>query len=478
MKNPMRRALALTLCLCLIVPALASCAAERNESPGQTAGRASPTPRGTEAGSEADASAPLSGTLRIAAQDAYGLTELVGGFMALHPGVTVTLDSAFGADDPEMDEAEMVAKGDAFARRIRLEMQNGEGPDLLNVFDMDFYDLFKQGLFDDLYAYMDDDPDFDRADYFENIFAALEYEEGLYAMPTTIMMEYVRLNKMVTGMLGVDAGQYDVITPMQILELYGWALDGQNVGSSFWLAYGDGGKSVLLSEFHAYLDEKEGTARFDSPEFIAYLEASQRIQTQRDAFFHDMMGVTPESLFDDGTSALIHRDITATFNAAIMVSKSNAYTRAIPLGLGKIGRDRFFYINRVLLSIAEGSENKALAWAFIQYCIAESETVTHWEKRGQWNGDRFGAFLPINRNNLKKYVAAVQKSGVGALSPSESDEIYEMLAGWAEAANKSARSFPYALFDDVLSAYYDEMSLTAEECAKQIQARAEAYLAG
>lgn len=42
---------------------------------------------------------------------------------------------------------------------------------------------------------MDNDPDFDKSDYYTNIFEAMEYEDGLYDMLLTFQYDMVWISK-------------------------------------------------------------------------------------------------------------------------------------------------------------------------------------------------------------------------------------------------------------------------------------------
>ena len=484
MKTNLRKALTIILCAFLLLPILASCA--DSQSPGPTpSGRPSATPTSAGSGGGGSSGSP-GGTLRIAAVNSYGLKELAGGFMLQNPDVTIELDCAFGPDDLAMDAAEIEAKIDAFLRRIQLEMENGEGPDVLSVYGMRFYDLFAQGFFDDLYTYMDDDPNFERADYFENIFTALEYHEGLFAFPTTVNIPYVLLNTTITDALGIDAHTYAAITPMQVLEIYGRALDEGLIDENFRLDTADGGKSALWQEWDRYWDMKAGTARYDSPEFIAYLEASARVQTQREASYH---------MYSTGSSGIVREPLYEGVNALTFISNlrihevtgpsfywnSKFSTGAIPLMLEENGEGRTFLAND-LLSIVANSQNKERAWEFIKYCVAEGENVQYGSAVGMWYGDRFATALPINRNNLKKYAEAYAKKQIVGMSGITVEQIYmtgyEIIENWLGMVDTSPLFFEIGNFDDILTEFYDKQTITAQECAQQIQARAEEILGG
>ena len=478
MKTHLRKALTLLLCMFLLVPVLAACTDTQTAGP-TASGRPSATPTAGGTGS----SNVFGGTLRIAALDSAGLKDLVTGFRTLHPDTEVILDCAFGPDDPEMDDAERAERRDAFASRILLDMQNGEGPDLMDVSGLSFYDLFAQGLFDDLYTHMDSDPAFLREDYFENIFTALEYHEGLYAFPTAVAMPFVHVNSDILRNMGLDDAELnalsekETISSTQILELYRVALDAGAAGGTLRLEDADRGTSLLWEELACYLDAKSGTARFDSPEFVAYLNTQRPLIES--AVFNppSSMEITPKppllrynTLISTG-----YFKMPALLSLIDILSADERNAFPYSLVLGESEEDRPFMAHH-LLSIAENSENKELAWAFITYCVAESPSVSYNQSAGLWHGDRFDAWVPVNRNSLKKYANAIGKDLVDGPVDNFTPKSCAALESWVESLGRGPLFFDLTLFDDILAEYCNEI-IDAEECANQMQELAEEYFA-
>ena len=501
MKMNLRKVFALLLCACLLLPALASCA------PVQSGGSVpSATPGGKTSAAPTgggNAGAPeLSGELRIAAlynssieklpwdfsKDYASLEELAYGFMMLHRNVTVRVDYELSRDyfDSHLNDEERKARLDAFVQRVATGYQEGNGPDVVNVSGLDYYSLFEQELFEDLYTYMDKDQTFRREEYFENIFTALEYYGGLYALPTAVSMKYVHLNRTITDALEIDTDEISAISGMQLLEIYDRALAEGLVEAVFFGLGTSGRKSEPEEELYHYLDERSREASFDSPEFLAYLEASQRVRTS-------YIGGGLTSYEEEDLEHLKkHTNLFIQGNSLVsdlpdMLSEKfphyrDAYTQAIPLSQGQQGKERTFTAPN-MLGITESSENKELAWEFIKYCIAESTVVSYNGGRG-WNGDRFIGHIPVNRNNLKKYLASAQKNWpiLPRVTPDEITEGCAMLESWMEGINTAPSFFDLHSLEDILDdyyyCYYHYQGLTAEECAKQIQARVESYLAG
>ena len=418
----------------------------------------------------------LSGTLRIGGMSEYLLSDLIRGFMTLYPGITVETDFGFTFSD-NSDTGDTTFRVDSYAQRQMTELMAGTAPDVF-IPSFNYQKSEGKGLLCDLNTLIDNDPEFQREEYFENIFTAMEKKGKLHALPLTVTAPYVHFNTRVTDALGIDVSQYETVTAMQILDIYGRALDDGVIGEDFWLNYEDAGKIALwtFSEKGYYLNAAEGKPRFDSPECIAFLEASRRIQTKRTV---ETSGLTMASdaleTLKEKNNALIYMDFPWISTGLIdyLLNVPPYTSKAIPL----VTNDQKHLLGLNMPSvfcIPESSRSQEIAWEFIKYCIMENETATYLEKAGEVNGDRFKMQIPVNRNNLKKYMDAF----VSRCYPEGTDfsAEYALIADWMEAINQNYWHSGDLNFNDILTQYYDSQLITAEECAKKMQERAEIFL--
>ena len=133
---------------------------------------------------------PLSGTLRIGASDSVFIGGLVNGFMERYPGVTIETDFEFTESDGGAPLEEQRVRYRNFAQRQLMELVSGAAPDVFAP-SFNHEKVGKQGLLYDLNEMIDNDPDFRREDYFENIFTAMEQNGKLYVLPRTISISYI-----------------------------------------------------------------------------------------------------------------------------------------------------------------------------------------------------------------------------------------------------------------------------------------------
>ena len=493
MKSGARKILTMALCLLLLVPVLASCADGEVRSPSAShIYNATPTPARLFSGTddeEGDTDAglfysprPLSGTLRIGAvsEDLYNYSSLAAGFMALYPDVSIEFDCEFAAGEgTRLPEEEYEARAAGYPQQQYEQLAGVHPPDLIiPAFNLAW--AAGQGFLCDMNTFMDDDSEFKREDYFENVFEQKEWEGELLSFPTSVFIFYgVQFNTRVTEALGIDIDLYRSVTPMDILEIYCAALDAGVAGEDFFLQFGDGGKQGLwLYEVESFLQTEQRTASFDSSECIAFLEASQRIQTKKTGFQHSPIIFNAMKKLAVSNDALINIErMRCSFEWIDSLFGVDHASKMLPL-VTRQG-EHLWYCTE--LAIPENSQNKELAWEFIKYCIWESETVAHsqFEQKnlGRIDGDRwFLNAVPMNRNNCQKYIAQLSEEAEADYSAE-----YALIADWMDNLkgdiNGRSLGLSYSDFSDILTEFYDLRSIAADQCAEKMQERAEAYFA-
>lgn len=65
--------------------------------------------------------------------------------------------------------------------KLNTEIMAGNVPDIIDLTDLPYSQLAAKGLLEDLYPYIDADPELDRDDFFPNVLSAYELDGGLYA---------------------------------------------------------------------------------------------------------------------------------------------------------------------------------------------------------------------------------------------------------------------------------------------------------
>ncbi|MCD8380647.1 MAG: extracellular solute-binding protein [Lachnospiraceae bacterium] len=158
---------------------------------------------------------------------------------------------------------------DAGITRLNNEIMAGEGPDLFfngleGSFDFDSY--AKQGMLADFYELMENDPDFEKSDYLENVFEAYEKDGCLYELVPEFQL-FTYLGKY--SIFGEEALTWErlekIMAAYPDADLFGTDSSGQNSAESllyqaFYFCYED------------FIDEEAGTCSFTSEAFLKLLE--------------------------------------------------------------------------------------------------------------------------------------------------------------------------------------------------------------
>ena len=152
----------------------------------------------------------LSGELTILSWVPYNNWQyVIAEFTKEHPGVTVTVDM------PEEDEL-LTAE---FVERYNTKIMTGEGFDIVESDLVNMERCVKQGLFADLYEWMDADNEFHQEDYFTSIFEAVEKDGKLPAFVYNVQPVYIHLNKKLLAEAGLEYTE-DTISFKELYGLY------------------------------------------------------------------------------------------------------------------------------------------------------------------------------------------------------------------------------------------------------------------
>lgn len=421
--------------------------------------------------SQAGEGKKLSGELRIAMpiRD-EGIRRMSKSFMELHPDVKITFDCIVddvGNGIP--DDCE-----NRYVQKTVTELSGGDAADIVDLAYVSFYKYAKTGLFEDLNELMANDPEINRDDLYTNILDAFEDAEGkLYALPPVFRFSVFLLNDYIMYEMDMDAEKEfeDGMSYQDLIDLYWKAVEdgviksGAERGGCYFAA--DQNKNYFDGyAFPMFLDEKNGEARFDTPEFIEYLKMTDTLPFQRTV---KQGGTYPFNWPTFGPDDYFCQQLPA-----------------IPAHLGEIDHKTLagstgalFYKDRdgnipftasTLLAIPKG-ENAELAWEFLKFAIAEKDFP---EKIDIYDPVAYNeSFLPysqgvpINRKNYQKLYSA-------AFSPAlmeKFDAYQQTLNIWGASSYELMANLM-----DILISYYDNHLISAEECAKQLQERAWIYM--
>ena len=268
--------------------------------------------------------------------------------------------------------------------KLTTELLAGNVPDIIDLNGLPYTQLAAKGLLEDLYPYIDADPDFGREDIFPNVLKALEVNGGMYSTCSSFYLitaigaasvvgdepgwtyddYYAALATMPEGCEGFDVG-YDRNSLLTI---------------------------CLVLDLDEYMDWSTGECRFDSEDFVKLLEFA----ASGGNFDYDRY----EFSRDDSASVRIQQGrqmlTMATFSGVDFM-----YEDYDKLFGGKATFVGFPTLHGVgsLMSISDGycissaCPDKDAAWQFVRTVLTDGYQSS-------------GFYLPTNKNTFEEQLAA------------------------------------------------------------------------
>ncbi len=342
------------------------------------------------------------------------------------------------------------------------ELMSGEGSDIYSVEIVPGYKYTRSGLFVDLYTLMESDNDFNSADYYTNVLKAYENDGALYWTPIAFSNAIARLNAGVMADL-----DYDIPAQIDFIGIYDLFMEAEAenlLGSDAVVDKKHSIKENLRGyEHRKYIDTEELEVSFDSEEFVEFLEKMKSLP------FAESTGISNHA---DETDFTDNKSLISVFSNSFIDMNSYADTESggsKPVQLVSSDSANTFMKLGASFAIASGSENREASWEFIKYLLAERDydfedeyADNYYENYPLWWA------MPINKNNFRQLAEAL----------SENDDITEQMSEINE--NLDTLSYIDLSLDyqigEIEADYYERDLISAKECARQIQDRAEIWI--
>lgn len=352
--------------------------------------------------------------------------ETIKAFTKEHPGVTITVDCP--------KEQEM------YFENYATKIMSGEGYDIVQ--EADFASSQKGwdelGLFADLYEFMESDENFHKEDYFSSIYEPMETDGKLYSFLCYVSPVYIRMNRQLLEQAGVEYDK-ETINFDELYEIYEKVRE--KCGEKIYLtedAYYD---PLSAYEENYYIQNN----LLDTDEYEEYLRMNHEICYETEK--REVWSEYGQGIADDVLCRVFSVSLQNTSLVNDIFNGTEDFAPAVPY-VSNHGERYFFGTNS--LSISSFSENKALAWEFVKFYMANRDT---------------GLISPDKEN------ATAKCAGV-------EPEIREKLFQDIEAINAAC---PVNInlsrnLEVILEDYYINNTLTAKECRKQMADRVYLYM--
>ncbi len=352
------------------------------------------------------------------------------------------------------------------AQSLRQDMLDGITADIICTENLHFENLASKGLFADWYDLMDADDDFNREEYLQNFFTALEYDGKLLRLAPSYRVEtYFAKTEYAPKKDSYTAAEFmDVIEAIpKGMQVYQFVCR-ENALTHY----------LPLAQ-QSYVNWKTGECGFDSPEFVRYLEWAKSLPAERIMDENDLMQSDYD--FQQDRVLLYFEDIAEPIRYHMI---QRAYFRDAEISLvgypayGEQGGNGGAFQLPYSVSVNAQSKHKDAIWLFMEHLLTED-----YQKR-------LNHSLPIHTAMLEEQLetamdmsaAAVElidgtKVNVGAATQEEMDTLRDYICGIGQLAvsNQTVGSIIQEESEMFLAG-----DCTAQECAEKIQSRVSLYL--
>ena len=237
---------------------LAACSAGGQEPPPSQEPAPTPVP-GQEQEIDPDKEVLVFAQLTGSNSDQTVRRDVIDRFNRSHDDVQIVVkDYSYSATDGQGPD------------RLLVEMASGQVPDIIDLGGpLPLYQMVKKGYLEDLWPYIENDPELGREGVLENPLKLSEVDGGLY-----MLFGKVEINTMVSSpeLVGDRTGW----TLQELRDAFAAMPEGSTV-LSFNTSREEIAGSLLRYSADAYVDREAGTCSFDDPSFRSLMEFVQML---------------------------------------------------------------------------------------------------------------------------------------------------------------------------------------------------------
>ncbi len=251
--------------------------------------------------------------------------------------------------------------------RFNNEIASGNGPDIIDLSNVNLAQLASKGVFEDLNPYLDNDSELKREDYFEAVLNAYSIDGKLYSIPNSFYVSTV-FGKT------ADVGETPGWTLDELMALWESKPEGTELFGGMTKDYIL--QSCLMYNFDSFIDWQTGECKLDSEEFIKVLEFANKFPEE---YEYDEDAPSEPSKIQSGTQLLIGSSIS---NVQEYQMFSLMFGEPVTMigypsaeGVGNAIQASMSY------AINAKSEYKDAAWAFLKDFI----TPAYYEEENVWS---------------------------------------------------------------------------------------------
>ncbi len=247
---------------------------------------------------------------------------------------------------------------------VNNDIISGNEPDIfIGNMSLPMSSYMAKGIFEDLDPYIESDPDIDRSDYLENVLDTMRVDGKLYGLVPSFHVSTVLAKTSIVG----KKTHWTMDEFNELMNSYGETTEdfGKLDKTSFLY-------TAMWHNGNAYVDLKNGEAKFDTPEFIKLLEHTERYPDEIDYDSDEIQEYWDnyDTLYREDRALLMSTSIYDF--REIIQDKQGSFGEEIsyigfPTENGIGGSIEFDYS----FLISASSKHKDKAWEFVRYFLTE-----------------------------------------------------------------------------------------------------------
>lgn len=253
-----------------------------------------------------------------------------------------------------------------YINTLNTELMSGLGPDIISVSLLPFEKYISKGFLADLTQMMEADAGFRPDEFYTNIFDAMKVDGKLYAMPASIKINALAVNKKAISDRGI------------IFDDKIWTWDDFGAIRKNMLLQGDDGYiippvsgSVLLTgSYYRFVRTAQKEASFSSGEFAKMLELARELGMDGERYSND--GV--DGLFETAPRGTVLFSPQVISDVMMLSTTKTLFGSEIELcNLPRYESETYggSFTSDIIFAINNNSGNREKAWEFIKILLSE-----------------------------------------------------------------------------------------------------------
>ncbi|MBR5094859.1 MAG: extracellular solute-binding protein, partial [Oscillospiraceae bacterium] len=419
---------------------------------------------------------PHKETLTMAVMYTYEILDKVIDFNRHSDSVRIQL-----IDYSEYNDYE---NGDYEAGRTKLltEVMSGSMPDLVALSQLPYSQMAAKGLLEDLYPFIDSDPEIKRSDYFPNALKAME-KNGKLCMVTTSFNVQTLIGA--RSVVGDEPGW----TYKELQAALATMPEGCEP-MDMYTTRGDILQTLLYADLDHYVDWSSGKCSFDSPDFIELLQFAAQFP---ESIPDDQEWESAETRIAQGrqmlTSSYLYSVDSILWNDPMFGEEGCTYI-GYPTnnGVGSVMVMENGY------GMSASCKNKAAAWQFLRTFLLDDAQEQAWniplslkayrakleqamtpeyekDENGNFVLDENGEKIQLSRGGFWRDNGTMVE--IYAMTQEQADRLWEAVTTCTKVMNMDTAI--YEIVNEQAQAFFAGQK-TAEEVARLIQSKANIYV--